>query len=101
MAEGRSNAGIAAALVVSGGAVEKHVAGIFGKLDCCPQKATTAGCSRSCATSGPETDLQAGLDRSRCLRDLRYWLGMIKPRRRLTEPGKFPMFLAIEPLTCE
>jgi DNA-binding NarL/FixJ family response regulator len=32
MAEGRSNAGIAAALVVSGGAVEKHVASIFGKL---------------------------------------------------------------------
>jgi DNA-binding NarL/FixJ family response regulator len=32
MAEGRSNAGIAAAMVVSGGAVEKHVASIFGKL---------------------------------------------------------------------
>jgi DNA-binding NarL/FixJ family response regulator len=32
MAEGRSNAAIAAALVVSGGAVEKHVASIFGKL---------------------------------------------------------------------
>src|SRR5689334_14421547 len=32
MAEGRSNAGIAAALVVSGGVVEKHVASIFGKL---------------------------------------------------------------------
>jgi DNA-binding NarL/FixJ family response regulator len=32
MAEGRSNAGIASALVVSGGAVEKHVASIFGKL---------------------------------------------------------------------
>jgi DNA-binding NarL/FixJ family response regulator len=32
MAEGRSNAGIAAALVISGGAVEKHVASIFGKL---------------------------------------------------------------------
>jgi DNA-binding NarL/FixJ family response regulator len=32
MAEGRSNAGIAAGLVVSGGAVEKHVASIFGKL---------------------------------------------------------------------
>jgi DNA-binding NarL/FixJ family response regulator len=32
MAEGRSNAGIAARLVISGGAVEKHVAGIFGKL---------------------------------------------------------------------
>lgn len=32
MAEGRSNAAIAAALVVSAGTVEKHVAAIFGKL---------------------------------------------------------------------
>jgi DNA-binding NarL/FixJ family response regulator len=32
MAEGRSNAGIATELVVTGGAVEKHVASIFGKL---------------------------------------------------------------------
>ncbi len=32
MAEGRSNAGIAAALTVSAGAVEKHVAGIFDKF---------------------------------------------------------------------
>ena len=32
MAEGRSNAGIAAALVVSVGVVEKHVASVFGKL---------------------------------------------------------------------
>jgi DNA-binding NarL/FixJ family response regulator len=32
MAEGRSNAGIATALVISIGAVEKHVARIFGKL---------------------------------------------------------------------
>ena len=32
MAEGRSNAGIAAALTVTDGAVEKHVAGIFDKL---------------------------------------------------------------------
>jgi DNA-binding NarL/FixJ family response regulator len=33
MAEGRSNAAIASALVVSEGAVEKHVANIFTKLD--------------------------------------------------------------------
>jgi DNA-binding NarL/FixJ family response regulator len=32
MAEGRSNAAIAGALVVSPGAVEKHVASIFAKL---------------------------------------------------------------------
>jgi DNA-binding NarL/FixJ family response regulator len=32
MAEGRSNAGIAAGLVISAGVVEKHVASIFGKL---------------------------------------------------------------------
>ncbi|HEX9999312.1 MAG TPA: response regulator transcription factor [Actinoplanes sp.] len=32
MAEGRSNAGIAAALVITAGVVEKHVANIFAKL---------------------------------------------------------------------
>jgi len=32
MAEGRSNAGIAAALTITDGAVEKHVAGIFDKF---------------------------------------------------------------------
>jgi DNA-binding NarL/FixJ family response regulator len=39
MAEGRSNAGIAAALVVSAGVVEKHVASIFGKLRLPPSEA--------------------------------------------------------------
>ena len=38
MAEGRSNSGIAAALVVSGGAVEKHVASIFAKLGLPPSE---------------------------------------------------------------
>lgn len=33
MAEGRSNSGIAEALVVSEGAVEKHISGIFGKFE--------------------------------------------------------------------
>jgi DNA-binding NarL/FixJ family response regulator len=33
MAEGRSNGGIADALVLSTGAVEKHIASIFAKLD--------------------------------------------------------------------
>lgn len=36
MAEGRTNAAIAEALVVSGGAVEKHVTNIFTKLDLPP-----------------------------------------------------------------
>lgn len=36
MAEGRSNAAIAAALVIGEGAVEKHVSSIFGKLDLPP-----------------------------------------------------------------
>jgi DNA-binding NarL/FixJ family response regulator len=36
MAEGRSNSAIAAALVVSEGAVEKHVSSIFAKLDLPP-----------------------------------------------------------------
>jgi DNA-binding NarL/FixJ family response regulator len=36
MAEGRSNTAIAGALVVSEGAVEKHVSSIFSKLDLVP-----------------------------------------------------------------
>ena len=39
MAEGRSNAAIAAQLVVSPGAVEKHVAGIFARLGLPPSEA--------------------------------------------------------------
>ena len=39
MAEGRSNAGIASALVVSAGVVEKHVASILGKLGLPPSEA--------------------------------------------------------------
>jgi DNA-binding NarL/FixJ family response regulator len=38
MAEGRSNAGIAASLCISTGSVEKHVAGIFAKLDLPPSQ---------------------------------------------------------------
>jgi DNA-binding NarL/FixJ family response regulator len=33
MAEGRSNSAIAARLVVSAGAVEKHISSIFAKID--------------------------------------------------------------------
>jgi DNA-binding NarL/FixJ family response regulator len=36
MAEGKSNAAVAAALVITDGAVEKHVASIFMKLDLVP-----------------------------------------------------------------
>jgi DNA-binding NarL/FixJ family response regulator len=54
MAEGRSNAGIAAALVVSAGAVEKHVASIFGKLGLPQAAPTTGGCSRCCGTWRPD-----------------------------------------------
>jgi DNA-binding NarL/FixJ family response regulator len=39
MAEGRSNSGIAAKLVLSEGAVEKHIASIFGKLALEPEAA--------------------------------------------------------------
>ena len=39
MAEGRSNAGIADALVVTGGTVEKHVASIFDKVGLPPAEA--------------------------------------------------------------
>jgi DNA-binding NarL/FixJ family response regulator len=39
MAEGRSNSGIAAKLVLSEGAVEKHIASIFGKLVLEPEAA--------------------------------------------------------------
>jgi DNA-binding NarL/FixJ family response regulator len=38
MAEGRSNAGIAGSLVISAGAVEKHVASIFAKLGLPPSE---------------------------------------------------------------
>jgi DNA-binding NarL/FixJ family response regulator len=38
MAEGRSNAAIAAAMVVTDGAVEKHVSSIFGKLGLPPSE---------------------------------------------------------------
>jgi DNA-binding NarL/FixJ family response regulator len=39
MAEGKSNAGIAAELVITGSVVEKHVASIFAKLDLAPSDA--------------------------------------------------------------
>ena len=39
MAEGRSNSGIAGKLVLSEGAVEKHIASIFGKLSLEPEGA--------------------------------------------------------------
>jgi DNA-binding NarL/FixJ family response regulator len=38
MAEGRSNAAIASELVLTPGAVEKHVANVFAKLDLWPSR---------------------------------------------------------------
>jgi DNA-binding NarL/FixJ family response regulator len=38
MAEGRSNTAIADQLVVSGGAVEKHIGNVFSKLDLPPSE---------------------------------------------------------------
>jgi DNA-binding NarL/FixJ family response regulator len=38
MAEGRSNTGIAGILVISDGAVEKHIANIFAKLGLAPSE---------------------------------------------------------------
>ena len=50
MAEGRSNAAIAAELVVTERAVEKHVTGIFSKLEPArPAATTTGGYWRCCA----------------------------------------------------
>ncbi len=46
MAEGRSNTAIARTLVVTDGAVEKHVRNIFTKLTCRPTTSSTAGCWR-------------------------------------------------------
>ena len=47
MAEGRSNAAIAARLFVSEKAVGKHTNAIFTKLDLPQAPTTTAGCSPS------------------------------------------------------
>ena len=54
MAEGRSNAAIAAILVVSERSVEKHVGNIFNKLGLPPSTPTTAGYSPSSATWSPD-----------------------------------------------
>ena len=51
MAEGRSNAGIAEALVLSVGAVEKHVASILAKLDLPPSESDHRASSPSSRTS--------------------------------------------------
>lgn len=45
MAEGRTNTAIARQLVVSDGAVEKHISNIFTKLDLCPPPRATTGAS--------------------------------------------------------
>jgi DNA-binding NarL/FixJ family response regulator len=47
MAEGRSNAALADALVITGGAVEKHVSNILAKINLPTSVRTTAASSRS------------------------------------------------------
>ena len=57
MAEGRSNAAIAEKLVVTDGAVEKHISSILGKLNLPPSTPTTAACWPcwpGCATTPAE-----------------------------------------------
>ncbi|MCW2979332.1 MAG: DNA-binding response regulator, partial [Solirubrobacterales bacterium] len=51
MAEGKSNRGIAESLVVTQAAVEKHVTGIFQKLELTPGRPSIAVSSRSSPTS--------------------------------------------------
>jgi DNA-binding NarL/FixJ family response regulator len=65
MAEGRSNGAIAERLVVSQGAVEKHVANIFLKLGSPCPTATTAESSPSSATSTPDLRLRGRADNAR------------------------------------
>ena len=54
MAEGRSNAGIAAGLVVTGGAVEKHIHP-FASSACRRRGPTTGGCWPCSSTSAAES----------------------------------------------
>jgi DNA-binding NarL/FixJ family response regulator len=54
MAEGRSNAAIAGALVVTEATVEKHINNISRSLDCHPPAPTIAGSVRSSRTSGSD-----------------------------------------------
>ena len=53
MAEGRSNAGIARRLWVTGGTVEKHVHSILAKLRSRRRTTTTAACSPWSRSSSP------------------------------------------------
>ncbi|MET0416366.1 MAG: helix-turn-helix transcriptional regulator [Actinoplanes sp.] len=53
VAQGHTNAAIAARLHVSQSAVEKHINTIFDKLACPTRPATAAESSRSCTTSAP------------------------------------------------
>ena len=64
MAEGRSNAEIGAALVITDSAVSKHINSIFAKLGLYPR----GGCSRSCATSARARP-DPSADPGPCVRD--------------------------------
>ena len=60
MAEGRTNAAIARELVVSDGAVEKHVSNIFTKLDLPPDRGRPPPRARRPALAGELSAMDDG-----------------------------------------
>ena len=61
MAEGRSNAAIAETLVLTVGAVEKHIASIFTKLRAAAVRRPTTGASSPCSRTCSRTESQLKL----------------------------------------
>ena len=56
MAQGRNNAGIAAALGLSERAVEKHINSLFAKLGLTRRSPTCTAGSRRCCSTSPTDD---------------------------------------------
>ena len=81
MAEGRSNSGIAAGLVVSGGAVEKHVASIFSKLGLPPDETDNRRALERVAAGGTALDPEVVSQLFRASRQ-RGGLASLTPRER-------------------
>ena len=68
MAEGRSNTAIAESLVVTPGAVEKHITNIFAKLDlpaCDDDHGGCSPCSPTCASCVRRTPADGASGRTR------------------------------------